>query len=288
MELVAGDNMTLTLACFHTGLLKNVEIFFSEFSVSNAAGLKTKNSEEKYQCAWSPSELLDEAYTCVKADNVIGSFTACVTFFDSARHQLHFSNLGDSGIIVLRHIDSNIAGSLKRDRTKPRLERKSDLRVAFVSTQQLQAFNHPYQLGWTGEELKDGDTSFKSPSESCTTSIHIRRGDIIIMATDGLFDNVDIDDIAQTALEWEQKNSFVRFADLLAKESYSINGLSQQAIPELAQELCQKARENSLNEAVDSPFAILAKENDIMWSGGMPDDCTVIALHVTGKILDEK
>mmetsp|Transcript_40712 Transcript_40712/g.41419 ORF Transcript_40712/g.41419 Transcript_40712/m.41419 type:complete len:109 (-) Transcript_40712:389-715(-) len=108
------------------------------------------------------------------------------------------------------------------------------------------------------------------------------------MATDGLFDNVDIDDIAQTALEWEQKNSFVRFADLLAKESYSINGLSQQAIPELAQELCQKARENSLNEAVDSPFAILAKENDIMWSGGMPDDCTVIALHVTGKILDEK
>jgi len=273
---------------FSQRLIDECRNILSEFSASNAAGLKAKNSEGKYRRAWSPAELLDEAYTRVKAANVIGSSTACVAFFDSARHQLHFSNLGDSGIIVLRHIDSNIAGSLKRDRTKPRLERKSDLRVAFVSTQQLQAFNHPYQLGWTGEELKDGDTSFKSPSESCTTSIHIRRGDIIIMATDGLFDNVDIDDIAQTALEWEQKNSFVRFADLLAKESYSINGLSQQAIPELAQELCQKARENSLNEAVDSPFAILAKENDIMWSGGMPDDCTVIALHVTGKILDEK
>ena len=28
---------------------------------------------------------------------------------------------------------------------------------------------------------------------------------------------------------------------------------------------------------------ILAKENDIMWSGGMPDDCTVLALHVVGR-----
>ena len=38
--------------------------------------------------------------------------------------------------------------------------------------------------------------------------------------------------------------------------------------------LVQKARENSLRKNIDSPFAILAKENDVMWSGGMPDDCT--------------
>ena len=30
----------------------------------------------------------------------------------------------------------------------------------------------------------------------------------------------------------------------------------------------------------DSPFALLAKENDIMWGGGMPDDTTVIVLRV--------
>merc|ERR1711937_974245 len=107
--------------------------------------------------------------------------------------------------IVLRHIDSDIAGTLKRDRITPRVERTSDLRVAFISQQQLFSFNHPYQLGWTGKDLcKDETTSFKAAHDSCTTSIHIRRGDIIIMATDGLFDNVDIDDVAKMALKWEQ------------------------------------------------------------------------------------
>ena len=59
--------------------------------------------------------------------------------------------------------------------------------------------------------------------------------------------------------------------------------LSSQSIPKLAQLLCEKARENSLDNTIDSPFALLAKENDIMWSGGMPDDCTVVCMHVVGK-----
>ena len=44
--------------------------------------------------------------------------------------------------------------------------------------------------------------------------------------------------------------------------------LSSERIHELAEALCQKARENSLDSATDSPFALLAKDNDIMWSGG--------------------
>jgi protein phosphatase PTC7 len=66
--------------------------------------------------------------------------------FDNTSHQVTFSNIGDSGIIVLRHIDSNVAGSLKRDRVTRREERTSDLRVTFVSQQQLREFNHPYQV----------------------------------------------------------------------------------------------------------------------------------------------
>ncbi len=30
----------------------------------------------------------------------------------------------------------------------------------------------------------------------------------------------------------------------------------------------------------DSPFALLAKDNDIMWGGGRPDDITVIVATV--------
>jgi protein phosphatase PTC7 len=219
----------------------------------------------------SPAEIMSQAYERVKAENIIGSSTACIALFDGIRHQLHFSNLGDSGLIVLRHIDSDVAGSLKRDRTKPRMERESDLRVAFVSQQQLRSFNHPYQLGWTGEELQEGEsTSFKQAKHSCTTSVHVRRGDIVIMATDGLFDNVEVEDIASICLEWEQKNGFIRGGDIIARDrrwamGNSLSRLSMERVRDLADALCRKARENSVNKNVDSPFAILAKENDVMW-----------------------
>jgi protein phosphatase PTC7 len=244
---------------------------------------------EKFRRVIAPAEIMAQAYERVKADNIIGSCTACVALFDNVRHQLHFSNLGDSGIIVLRHIDSDVAGTLKRDRSTPRSERTSDLRVAYVSQQQLRSFNHPYQLGWTGEEMDEGENhSFKKASDACTSSIHVRRGDIIIMATDGLFDNVDVDDIAHLALEWEQQYGFIRAGDIVAREKRwamgnSLSLLSSEVVPDLARILCEKARELSVDTLVDSPFALLAKENDIMWSGGMPDDCTVVVTHVVGR-----
>ena len=257
---------------FSHKLMQECENILVEASVQGSS-ISQEQSGRKFRRVIAHAEIISQAYERVKDENIIGSSTACVALFDSVRHQLHFSNLGDSGIIVLRHIDSDVAGSLKRDRHVPRTQRKSDLRVNFISQQQLRSFNHPYQLGWVGEEVDSDDSSFKSAKESCTTSIHIRRGDIVIMATDGLFDNVDIDDIAAIALEWEQKHGFIRGGDITARErrwkmGNSLTLLSAEGAPLLAEELCKKARENSLDASVDSPFAILAKENDIMWSGG--------------------
>ena len=47
------------------------------------------------------------------------------------------------------------------------------------------------------------------------------------------------------------------------------------AIQDLAKMLVEKAREVSIDTNRDSPFAVLAKENDVMWGGGMPDDTSV-------------
>jgi len=251
--------------------------------------LHEKTSLHSSNQIMAPVELLDQAYKTVVQENVVGSCTACVAVFDTIRHQLHFSNLGDSGIIVLRHIDSDVAGALKRERNIPRTERKSDLRVNFVSQQQLHSFNHPYQLGWTGSLLDDEEeTSFKFARDACTSSIQVRRGDIIIMATDGLFDNVHLEEIEAMALDWEQKCGFIRGGDTKAREERwakgnSLTVLSAERVGDLALDLCKRARLNSLDAQKDSPFAILAKENDIMWSGGMPDDCTVVVMHVVGQ-----
>ena len=48
----------------------------------------------------------------------------------------------------------------------------------------------------------------------------------------------------------------------------------------LAKEIVDKARAMSLDKNRDSPFALLAKENDIMWGGGMPDDTSVVVARV--------
>ena len=248
--------------------------------LSEASAQCSKVGGEKSCSMISPAELMAQAYNRTKESNIIGSSTVCVALFDNIHHQLHFSNIGDSGIVVLRHIDSDVASTLQRGRT--------ELSIAFVSQQQLKSFNHPFQMGWTGEEIIEKNSSFKQASESCTSSVHILRGDIIIMATDGLFDNVDIDEINKIVLQWEQENGFIDGGGIKARNKRwslgnSLTDVSSQSVSRLAERLCQKARENSLDNTTDSPFALLAKENDIMWSGGMPDDCTVLAMHVVGQ-----
>ena len=87
-------------------------------------------------------------------------------------------------------------------------------------------------------------------------------GDIVILATDGLFDNMEMEEIVAEVASWEENHSVTE-------------------IGVLAEQLVQKARLLSLDKHKDSPFALLAKENDIMWGGGMPDDTTVVVARVT-------
>ena len=48
---------------------------------------------------------------------VVGSSTACVAALDYDLEQLTFSNIGDCGVVVLRHIDSDVAGYMREKRT---------------------------------------------------------------------------------------------------------------------------------------------------------------------------
>ena len=48
---------------------------------------------------------------------VVGSSTACVAALDYGLEQLTFSNIGDCGVVVLRHIDSDVAGYMREKKT---------------------------------------------------------------------------------------------------------------------------------------------------------------------------
>ena len=59
------------------------------------------------------------------------------------------------------------------------------------------------------------------------------------------------------------------------------------AVEELASRLAHRAQQLSLDGETDSPFAILAKDNDICWGGGRPDDITVIVSRVIDPTEEE-
>ena len=118
-----------------------------------------------------PLDVLSYAWETITKEKVVGSSTACIATLDMELNQLSFCNVGDCGIVIMRHIDSDVAGYM-RDKTTPRALRTNDFRIAFVSRQQLRSFNLPYQLGYTNT---GAEGCFDTPSDSDNSSIPIMR-----------------------------------------------------------------------------------------------------------------
>lgn len=150
------------------------------------------------------------------------------------------------------------------DRLTPAGRRKG-AHVSYRSPQQLHYFNCPFQLG--RERAHEDPTrseqplsEFEQPTDASQVRVPIFEGDLIICATDGLFDNMD----ERTLLGL-------------------VTDMTDNELQHMATHLVAHAKALSLERDLDSPFARLAKENDILWSGGMPDDITVILARVVRK-----
>ncbi|RLN88959.1 hypothetical protein BBJ28_00007813 [Nothophytophthora sp. Chile5] len=232
-----------------------------------------------------PAEVLHAAWSTVLQKEIIGSSTACVLALDPELGELHGVNLGDSGFLIIRdkmsdretaRLRGTLDGSLmrkiaNREQDLTPAGRRKGAHVSYRSPQQLHYFNCPFQLGFAGAELaKDvavdlssGSHSpmsekplFETPDNGMRLRVPVLEGDLIILATDGLFDNVDEDVLLE----------IVR---------------AEPDLEAMTRKLVQKAYDLSLDRMRDSPFARLAKENDLLWGGGMPDDITIIAARVT-------
>ncbi|KAH7467418.1 hypothetical protein PRIC1_011467 [Phytophthora ramorum] len=240
-----------------------------------------------------PSEVLHAAWSTVLQKEIVGSSTACVLALDPEQGELHGINLGDSGFLIIRDKTSDretarlrgtLDGSLmrkisNRDQDLTPAGRRKGAHVSYRSPQQLHYFNCPFQLGFAGadlvsdvvDDLASGTHSpmrekplFETPENGMRLRVPVLEGDLIILATDGLFDNVD----EEVLLE------IVR---------------GEPNLETMTRKLVQKAYDLSLDRTRDSPFARLAKENDLLWGGGMPDDITIIAARVTKhKTKEEK
>ncbi|KAI8639769.1 phosphatase 2C-like domain-containing protein [Parasitella parasitica] len=182
----------------------------------------------------------EESMQEAQQEGIIGSCTACLAIL---RHEeLRIANLGDCGISVIRHND-----------------------YIFRSEEQQHSFNFPYQLGTSSPDR---------PKDAQSFTVTVEKGDIIIMGSDGLFDNLfdkEILSIVKSQLStFTLPGSGNRPPRMLSVEPQKISD----ALAERA-----KAVSNSkLN--VDSPFQVRAVNEGLYYQGGKADDISVIVAIV--------
>ncbi|XP_035302927.1 protein phosphatase PTC7 homolog isoform X2 [Cricetulus griseus] len=116
----------------------------------------------------NPVGILTTSYCELLQNKVplLGSSTACIVVLDRSSHRLHTANLGDSGFLVVRGGE-----------------------VVHRSDEQQHYFNTPFQLSIAPPEA-EGVILSDSPDAADSTSFDVQLGDIILTATDGLFDNM--------------------------------------------------------------------------------------------------
>jgi protein phosphatase PTC7 len=204
--------------------------------------------------------LLSEAYLKTSS---YGSSTVLLGVLQN--NTLYTISLGDSTFVVLRQ-----------------REKRAKLFEVFRLTEQQHSFNCPFQLARFPEPdqyeilIKKGLNSFVSllkrsnlemqdkPQDANSEIFHLMEGDIIVAASDGLFDNLFDEDIikfAETFLGYE-----------LSDEEYC---------NKLAKELVCKAVQKGWDTTYKSPFSKNAAKFGQRYIGGKLDDTTVVVALVT-------
>jgi protein phosphatase PTC7 len=165
---------------------------------------------------------IQRAYDDICDQGIEGSSTVCAAF--CYPDHLIVCNLGDSGLRVIRNNE-----------------------LVYRSQEQVHQFNFPYQLGSRGR----GEA--EHPQDAIIERISTQPGDVVVMGSDGLFDNV-FDSHIVTMVQ----DNINKSAD------------------EIAQIISQAASAVASDPAADTPFARAAADHSLTWFGGKLDDVTVV------------
>jgi len=170
----------------------------------------------------NPSELLKIAHE--RCLDIQGSTTACI--ISLIDNKLHAANLGDSGFLIIRN------GTL-----------------VYKTKEQQHYFNCPYQIGSSRDMPEDAQRIVVDD---------IQSGDIIVAATDGVFDNLFTDAIIR-----------------IVNDSISLEPT------EIAQRLAAAAHTVGCDPSAFTPFQDGAQKTGQLWQGGKLDDITCIIAKVS-------
>ncbi|KAL9034083.1 MAG: hypothetical protein Q9214_007209 [Letrouitia sp. 1 TL-2023] len=227
-----------------------------------------------------PRDLLQKGFDAVVKDTAIagGGSTACVAVGEDDGH-VEVANLGDSGFVQLR-LNA----------------------VHYYSNPQTHAFNTPYQLSivppkvlarsrlFGGEPLRD------FPRDASVTSHQVRDGDVLVFATDGVWDNLSSVELLRIVSRYMTGFQAWQSGDKGMTVSDGLNNLTQEGgVPKqyentlqtlLATAITGEAKAASQNSRRDGPFAKEVQKfypHEDFHGGKVDDICVVVAIVVKIK-----
>ncbi|CAH1802321.1 unnamed protein product [Owenia fusiformis] len=193
----------------------------------------------------NPQEIMASGYAEVLQNKMpmIGSCTACIVALHKEEETLYTSNLGDSGFLVCR-----------------------DGEFVHRSEEQQHYFNTPYQLA-AAPPSQQGLVLSDSPESAESSSFNVQQGDIILVGTDGLFDNMT--------------------DEMILEHLRKLKDRRRESIQHTANRLAECARDLSFDPDYMSPFSMNAEAHGIEGiKGGKPDDITVVLATVDYRYND--
>lgn len=175
--------------------------------------------------------------------------------------------------------------------------------VHHYSNPQTHAFNTPYQLSIIPPRILarsralGGEPLSDFPRDASITSHQVRHGDVLIFATDGVWDNLSASDLLKLvgrqmkdAEAWVLGEKGLQIGDLLSnltKHSSGTTKLGNNTLQTaLAVSVTAEAKSASLNTKVDGPFAREVQKwfpNENYHGGKVDDICVVVVVVVEGN-----
>ncbi|CAO3640348.1 unnamed protein product [Mucor hiemalis] len=197
-------------------------------------------------------QILDSAFHELRRSGKVaaGSSTACILNLSKTTGEMTTCNLGDSAFLLIR-----------------------DKKIVYESPSQQHYFNCPYQLSVVPDTYPNRDAMVTDlPKDADTKSFFLKDGDLILLATDGYFDNI----YSHETLELVN-------AGMEPIEESNDDEVVTATIRSLAKTLTDRARRLSLNPKRLSPWAKAAQAHGSNYRGGKVDDITCIVTLVCHK-----
>ena len=235
-HFISADNQTIGVAdgvggWAHQGIDSGV---FARALMAAAAEEAAVQSSSSSGGVVEPKRLLQEAFP--KTAGIEGASTACILSHSDG--VLRCANLGDSGFMLFRN------GKLLH-RSEPQQRR----------------FNCPFQLG--------NHANCERPDCAADSQLSVAAGDLVVLATDGLLDNMFDSDIEAIVGKANSKGGMKKK-----------NGYSAKVEEYLAWKLAEEAYHKSRDKYFASPFAISSAIAGKKHQGGKVDDITVVVAKI--------